>query len=90
MPQYIYTIGERLCATSVNLPDKTDTPKVSDIYCFLTNLTHVQALAVHSHAQFLFYSDTTDKQIVRIRMDLDEGQYAEKEVLADQTGKVRG
>ena len=90
MPQFIYTLGNKLCATDPYILDRSDMPLASDIRCFHQNLTKVEALAMDSYAQFLFYSDTQERKLVRIRMDLDADELTEKEVLAEQTGKVRG
>ena len=63
-----------------------DRTVADDVLCFINDVEHVLALAFDSNAELIFYSDDVRRDIRRHRQVAG----VEEEVLAVQTGHVRG
>ncbi len=90
-PVWIYSVGTAICSTRINLPDTATLDENHKIEsdCFHTDVKHARALGYHSHADFIFYSDTTDQTITRLRV-FEGRKSVEKEPITANVPAVKG
>ena len=87
-PQYIYSVGSKICSTHVtkpNLDSALHSPS-QGLQCFEGDIGHAEALAADVYGNLLFFSDTKEGKIKRVR--LEDDRVVEDHIL--QVGAVRG
>ena len=85
-PIFVYTIGHSLCGSRITIKDRDQVHPMGDVECFYTDITHARALAFDSRGEYLFFSDTDDNTISRMR-PIGHNQRLE---IASNTGHVKG
>ena len=89
-PLWIYSIGSAVCSTRINLPDKVkDTTLKENSDCFLPDQKNIRALGYYGNADLLFYSDTDEMTITRLRLFVG-GTKQEKMPISANVASVKG
>ena len=85
-PVFIYSVGSKLCSSRISISDRQNGETVAkDIDCFFANVSHAEAMAFHSDAATLYFSDSGTKTIERLNIET-----LHKDMVAVETGKVGG